>query len=265
MTAITATPNLARRSVTLTVTAAVGAFAVTAEPLGRDAYTVRTFGAPTSAPFDDLAAPFGIPITYRVIEAGVTTATVRLDSLDVRGSILSSTVDPSLSIAATIVTDQPHEWQARSAYFDVIARPDPLVAVDVMRYRSGTWAFLARTQTERRDLIALMRTGHPVMLRTSSPTVVDDAIALPLTLTETPLVDETGARVFTVEYQAVTREQGPYAGTADWTYNVLASTRATYAAVLTEFATYSALFTGPVPAIETRRPNHVGASWRIVL
>lgn len=244
MTSISAVPDLSAYAVTLTVTAAAGAYRVTAEPLGRPEYTVRTFGQPTTAPFADYAAPFGIPITYRVIEGTSTTAQVNA-TLDAVGTVLASTDNPALMAAVPIIEDRPHAWEARSAFFDVIGRPDPLVARDVMRYRSGSWAFVTANNDERAALISLVRSGSPVLLRTPCADRVDDAIALPLRMTEEPLVDETGThRVFRIDYQVVTREQGPYPGVGSWTYADLDTDYATYDAVLADYSTYLALFAG---------------------
>jgi hypothetical protein len=252
MTTISATPRPDLFAVALAVTGAGGVFTVTAYPSGRDPYAVRMVGNPWEvdpAPVIDYQAPFGVPIAYQV-NAPNGSAIVNT-SLDVSGCVLSSTVNPGEAVRVAVLADNPHEWEARSAWFDVIGRRDPLVAIDVMRYRAGSWSVYAAGNTARRDLIDLVTQGAPVLLRTSVPSRIDDALALPMRMTESPHVDEGGGRVFDIDYQAVTRPGGPYAGSLDWTYRALLTQVPTYAAVPGLFDSYRALRVGPPQAPAT--------------
>lgn len=249
MTTISATPRPDLFAVALAVAGAGGVFTVTAYPSGRPSYPVRVVGNPWEtdpSPVIDYEAPFGVPITYQV--SAPNGAAVASAQLAVTGCVLSSMVTPGQAVRVAVIGDDPHEWDARSAWFDVIGRRDPLVALDVMRYRSGSWTFYAAGNVARRDLIDLVTTGDPVLLRTSVPERVDDVVALPLRMSESPHVDAGGGRVFDIDYQAVTRTGGPFAGSLDWTYGALRTQVPTYAEVVNTFATYRALRVGPPQA-----------------
>jgi hypothetical protein len=249
---ITATPDRAAFAMALVVAGAGGApVTITAEPNGRAPYTVRPIGNSVADPFTvrDHEAPFGIEIRYTAT-LGATSATVLAAPLEVAGCVLSDTLRPSSGIGVRLLADHPHDWEARSAWFDVIDRPDPLVTVSPMRYRSGEWQIYARGNSERAALLGVITPGSPVLLRSGVPAAIDDAYALPLSVSESPHLDARGGRVFTVRYQAVTRTLGPYVGRGDWTYANLAAYVATYADLLPAFATYRDLYAGPptVPA-----------------
>jgi hypothetical protein len=260
---ITAEPVPARWAVALTVAGqGNAAVAIEAEPVGRAAYPVRLIGDPSGDPLtaDDYEAPFGVPIRYRVYVAGQLAASVLAEPVDVGACVLSSTNRPASALPVSIVSALPNEWQTRSTFFDVIGRRDPLVSVDVARYRSGEWGIYVRGNAARAALLELLTPGHPLLMRSGSE-FVDDVIALPLTWVEDPHLDETGGRVVTVRWQAVTRTLGPYRGLAEWSYAILANdpTLPTYAALLPAFATYRDLYAGPVvDPIDLPNPDPFG-------
>jgi hypothetical protein len=261
MITITPTARPDAFAVDLVVAGAGGApLTITAEPVGRDPYTVRAIGDPTADPatIRDHEAPFGVPIRY-LVRSDAGSASALFDGLDVSGVVLSDTLRPGSATRVDLLTDRPHEWEARSAWFDVVDRRDPVVAVGPMRYRAGEWSIYARGNGARRALLDLLLPGAPLLLRSSCPEVVDDAIGLPLRVREEPHVDETGGRVFTIGYQAVTRTLGPYAGAADWTYVDLAGFVPTFDEVPAAFATYAALFAGP-PTAPAQLPAPPAAS-----
>lgn len=253
---LTLTPHPDRYSVGVAVTgAAVGErLTVEATPLGRSPYLVRFIGGATgpAVTTEDEQAPFGVPITYTVtgsVTPGVVSETI--DGLDVTGSVLSSTVRPGAALPVRVNEDRPQEWEARSVWHDVIDRRDPLVTVSPMRYRSGEWLFAVVGASERATLLALLTTGEPMLLRSSCPERVDDVIALPLSMSMDPVMAGApeGTRILRITYQAVTRPLAPYAGTEGWTYGQLDAGTASYAIVLDDFATYTALYAGPPAAL----------------
>jgi hypothetical protein len=250
---LTVTPDPDRFAVSVSVTGATPGAAITVEafPLGRESYTVRFIGAAVGpdAQADDEMAPFGIPITYRATQSGdpgVVSQTAA--PLDVSGTVLTSTVRPGTALPVRVSEDRPQEWETRSAWFDVIDRPDPLVTVTPARYRGGEWLLATVGAAERASIVRLLATGEPVMLRASCPEQVDDVICLPLSWFSEPVMPDApqGTRTMRVTYQAVTRPIAPFSGSQEWTYAVLAARPGTtYATVAAEFATYSALFAGP--------------------
>lgn len=264
MLTITATPDPNRYSIALEVTGSGGAYVkITAEPVGRAPYTVRPIGTSTADPLrlSDHEAPFGVQIRYTA-ETSTESSSILAAPLEVSGCVLSDTLRPGSSVPVSLLADRPHEWEARSAWFDVIDRRDPLVTVGPMRYRAGEWQFYAFGNTARAALLALLLPGSPLLLRTSNPEVVDDVIGLPLRVAEDPHVSEFGGRVFTVRYQGVTRTLGPFVGAGDWTYADLADHAPTYAALLPEFVTYRDLYAGPSPApLEARSSSP--AAWGV--
>lgn len=253
---LTVTPMPERFAVRVEVNAAVAGVPVQVEafPVGREPYAVRFIGAPLgpSVTVDDEQAPFGIPITYRATQTGEPGVVSQTSApLDVTGSVLTSVVRPGTGLPVRVIEDRPQDWETRSAWFDVIDRRDPLVTITPMRYRAGEWILALNGAAARAQLINVLTTGEPVMLRSSCPEQIDDVICLPLSFSIDPVIASApqGTRTARVSYQAVTRPIAPFGGTSDWTYAALAARPATtYASVLAEFATYSALFAGPVPA-----------------
>jgi len=251
-------------SAVLRVTGQTGNVTLRAEPDGAAPYEVRVRGTdnPTATgPVVDYEVPFGRRVVYSAQDS-TGTAYATLEDAGVDVVVLSSTRYTDRTLEVTVLRDDPHEWEARSAWFDVIGREDPLVAVDVGRYRSGDLEVYVRRRDDRAALLMLLLAGDPLLLRAPCPDVIDDAILLPLRTSESPHLDNYGGRVWTVRYQAVTRVVSPYAGLSAWTYADLEADLDTYALVLEWFATYSTLAAGVrIPAPVETLP---GASWSVV-
>jgi hypothetical protein len=264
MIALTVTAQPSTYSALLTVTGQTGDVTIQALPDGSPPYEVRRRGdnPDATAPVVDYEVPFGRRVVYTATDStGVATAV--LDDAGVDVVVLSSTRYTDRLAVVTMTADTPHEWEARSAWFDVIGRVDPLVAVDVGRYRSGEWILYTSTTDERAALLALIIAGDPLLLRAPCRDVIDDAIVLVTRTREEPLVDNYGGRLWTLAYQAVTRALSPYAGLASWTYADLLLALADYTAVLDDYANYSTLLAGsPIPAPAPALPV---ASWSLVL
>lgn len=267
MIAVTVQADTRNATAVLTITGHVGAVVITATPDIGPAYTVRQTGTGSPDPLAviDYEVPLRTRVYYSVVDSADNVATAVLSEVPVDGCVLSSTFSPGNSARVRVVEDAPHSLEARSAWFDVIGRRDPLVSVDVMRYRSGRLTFYVLGNAQRSAVLGLMFPGDPLLLRTSFPERVDDVIFLPLNVDEDPLVDNTGGRTIAVDYQAVTRPIGPHPGSTVWTYTALEAFVDTYLEVLSAFPDYASLVLGPLtePVVV---PGPIGpASWTVVL
>jgi hypothetical protein len=267
MISVSVTPDNRTATAVLTITGHSGAVTITATPDRGPAYTVRQTGtgSPPSLVVVDYEVPLRTRVYYSVVDAADNVGAVVLDEVAVDGCVLSSTFTPTNSTTVRVVEDAPHSLEARSAWYDVIGRRDPLVSVDVMRYRSGSLSLYVRGNAQRSAVLSLFYPGDPLLLRTSLPERVDDMIFLPLNVDEDPAVDNTGGRVFSIDYQAVTRPIGPHPGSTVWTYTALASFVAAYVDVLSAFPTYAALVLGPLTEAAVLPSAPSPASWTLVL
>jgi hypothetical protein len=267
MIALSVTADARDATAVLTVTGHDGAVTITATPDRGPVYVVRQTGTGSPDPLVvvDYEVPLRTRVYYSVVDSANNVATAVLVEVPVDGCVLSSTFTPTNSARVRVVEDAPHSLEARSAWFDVIGRRDPLVSVDVMRYRSGRLTFYVRGNAQRSGVLSLMYPGDPLLLRTSFPERVDDVIFLPLNVDEDPVVDNTGGRTIAVEYQAVTRPIGPHPGSTLWTYLALEAFVDTYVEVLSAFPDYASLVLGPLTEAAVLPGPITPASWTVVL
>ena len=227
-------------------------FTWTAYPAGQDAYQVPLTAADASGRVTlDGLVPFGVKTVWQVRDS--TGATFDSDAHTVPGHfsgypVLADATDPSVYVAAVVVDQLANEWDGRSVWFDILDRRDPFVALAPLRLRNGTLTLYRRGSQDRRALLSLLSTGHPLTFRTTCPDTLDDVVALVSHVTE-ELADDTakaGGRLFHLDYQAVTRDLGPYAADPDRTWSDAAADAAspTWAAVVAGFATWQTYTAG---------------------
>lgn len=221
----TATASPDGTYVILTASGGVAPYVWTAYPTGLPAYPVPAADAyPDGSTTFDGFLPFGRSVLYQVRDAtSAVDDTPPITLPDPERSVLSDALDPTRSLAVTVVDQLPNEWQGRSVWFDVIDRRDPFVATAPMRLRGGTLALRTETADERLSLLALLADGSPLILRSPCHDAVDDVVMLADRVTESLIVesDKTGPRRFDVAYQAVTRELGPYVADPLWDWALL--------------------------------------------
>ena len=250
---ITATPDPGAMVVRLYVAGGVPPYTVAAQPSGgQPAYVVRSPQTPvtgdaTARNMLDGQAPLGQAVSYAVTDsagsAAVTAAAVTLVSTL---PVLSDALDPTRYITCTVVSQKPNHWAPRSVFYDVLGRRDPTVAIGPLRLRDGELVLATADNTARRALLNLLASGNPLLLRTPSPTTVDDVTLLVTDLNETLLIDgdHAGWSLWGLTYQGVTADLGPFAGDPSRTYATVVAGWPTYGDLPPAYADYAALLTG---------------------
>jgi hypothetical protein len=198
---------------------------------------------------EDRWAPIGVPLVYSwATQAGVeTTDPVTVDS---DRPVLSSAIRPGGSAQVVAVSQQPVRWEGRSVAHEVLSRPDPVVTMAPPKYHTAT----LRLHTDGRDgtdqVLVLLATGAPLILRTPCRDAVRDCTLLPLTWTEDVVSASrpSGARWLDIDYQAVTTDPMVYGGLPDWSWETLAAVPelSSYDDVVAMFGTWAATARGPV-------------------
>jgi hypothetical protein len=236
-------------AVRLTVSGGAPAYVAQANPAGdRAAYTVRTewSGTGASRVGVDGDAPLNTEIQYVVTDqlgAQAVSATVTIPA---DRPVIASAIDPTTALLVTVAGQKPNNWQARSVWFDVLGSRAPFVSVAPMRLRDGQLDLRAETRADRAALVDLLGLGHPLTLRAVCPDAVDDLVLLPLSVSESLMLTEApaGATVFSIQYQAVSRELGPYTSDPGRTWAQLVTEQATWADVLASYPDWAAVLAG---------------------
>lgn len=255
---LTVTPavDVGTAAVRLSVAGGVPPYVADASPGGdRPDYRVRTawssvVGDATARVGIDGSIPLGVPTQYVITDATgvqVTSAPVTADSAT---PILSDATDPGRAMPVLVVSQKPNQWQARSVWWDILGASAPFASVAPLRFRAGALALRIVGNVERSSLLALLRTGNPLVFRGTCEDAVDDVILLVETVDESLVLDDApaGATVWALTYQAISRELGPYAVDAGRSYATVKATFPTYDAVKATYATYDALRAGDATA-----------------
>lgn len=245
---LTATPVPAQGLVNLTVTGATGAITVKAyypTGAGTVSYTVRgSFVNGRVVP--DFDAPLGADIVYIATDAGppVTTSPQVIARLDSDTAWLTDMSSPAGGIPVVLLSETSMSSQGFSVPHKVLGTNAPLVTLEAMAYRSGTYEFLCATLGEYLGLRALLMPGGIMLLRSPCPSEYFDT---------TFIVAQFGPelrwnaapprqRVVTVDYQAVAADTAPPQDIA-WTWADVPTTFATWADVPVAVATWNELVT----------------------
>lgn len=249
---ITALVDPATKHVRLTITGGAPEYVVDAAPAGdRAAYRVRSVfskvaGDTTARIALDGDVPLNVPTQWVVTDRTGAQASSPVLTVDSAHPILADALDPSNAQPVVVVSQPPNTWEARSVWWDVLGQREPFASIAPMRLRSGELVLRVEGGVQRAALMAVMQSGHPVVLRSVCPDAVDDLTLLPEQVAESLVLDDSpsGARNVTIRYQAVTRELGPYAVDPGRTYEALPVEAATYGTLLGLYVDYRALLAG---------------------
>lgn len=246
---VTATPDNVTGTVRLDVTGGVPPYVADAAPAGgRPGYRVRTSWSGTAPNLTGVDGDLALntDVLYVVTDARGDQAQTAVVRVVVDHALLAPTDQPLRALPVVVEAQKPNTWEARSVWWPVLGRRDPFVSVAPMLYRAGDLVLRVEDRATAATLLDLLAPGWPFLLRTPCPDAVDDVVGLPLTVTEALAVDTapTGPTRWTLTYQAVSRELGPYAGDPGRTYATVVAQQATYADVLATFRTYAALLLG---------------------
>lgn len=226
---------------------------IDAYPRAGQSYRVRTMFTPqadgTVAAIDG-DIPLGIETSWIVTDTGSGAQTVvAVMTIDAPGPVFADALDPSRALLVTVVSQLPNEWAPRSVWWDVLGARAPFVSIAPLRYRNGPLVLRCESAAARSQLVTILATGSPFVLRTPCRDAVDDVIGIPDGSIVEALVLESnpaGPRTLTIPYQAVARELGEYRGQAGRTYALMLSETATYAGVPPKYATYADVLAGTI-------------------
>lgn len=250
--AVVAVIDASAHAVRFTITGGSGSYVLDASPAGGARYRVRSMltaivGDPTGRTGVDGDIPLNTPTTYIVTDAGTGSQFIAGPlTVDSAVPLLSDALDPTRVVAVAVRSQMPNGWDARSVWWDVLGTRAPFVSVAPLRYRSGPLTLYVADRVERDAVLGLLASGVPFVLRSPCPDAVDDVIGLPSSIREEPVIEgaDAGARLLTIDYQAVSRELGPYAGQGGRTYAIALSESASYDVVVSTYETYADWLSG---------------------
>jgi hypothetical protein len=163
----------------------------------------------TGNPITDYLAPLNIPISYVATDSlGEVGEETVIITVNPAMHVLADRFDPTTAVAVKIDADTlDNQWEARSTFYSILSRRDPIVAMDVPQLRSGSITVLEESRDQRYALQQLLATGHVLTLR-GACFQVDSFHLLPLGVSENWADPPTNItfrrRWLDIEYQAVT-------------------------------------------------------------
>lgn len=249
---VTATPDNGTGSVRLLIDGGTPPYVVDASPGGdRPDYRIRSVyanvaGQPAARAAVDGDLPLNTPTVYVATDATGAQALTPAVQVDSDVTLLSDATDPGRVVPVTVVSQKPNGWEARSVWWDVLGQREPFVSVAPLRLRSGPLVLRADTRRQRAALINLLSPGNPLVLRSPCPDAVDDLVLLATSVDESLVLEAlpAGPSHFTLDYQAVSRDLGPYAVDPSRSYAAVKAAWGTYGDVLAAYPSYDALRAG---------------------
>lgn len=246
MTTITATPDTATGSVTVTVTQT----AVVSKVLRSNAYGTQEVRAasgqfPTAATgttiLTDYEACHGLNtyIAYDAsgVQAATTTATLTVDK-----PWLTVPIAPNYSEQAETVTNFSAGRSTNSTSHNIIGRSDAVVVFGKLGMRTGTLEIFSTGVEDAERLSRVFSRGEAVFLKQQVPGM--DMYFIPEEVSYDPYdvagQDHTKYRV-QVRYTEVPRPFGNLAGALGWTFDAVASEFPTFDSLLGVFDDFDAL------------------------
>lgn len=222
---------------TLTVTGGTAPYTAVASPAGRDEYPVR--GTWAGGVTIDGDVPFGVPTQWTVRDSVGASVSSTVLTLDAAGPVLSDATDPTAYALVLVVSQPPNVWEAATRTWDILGTSDAFVSQAPMKRRTGDLVLYV-TPAERPDLLDLLSTGAPLLLRSPDHTVVDDLfLAVGSVRDELANPDAPrGGRRITLSYKQVSRDLGEYTSVSGRTWADLLTDAATWADVPTTFGTW---------------------------
>lgn len=234
MTTITATPDTAAGTITLTiahdapVTSLYRADANGTRPVRLPAGVLPTGTAGTLTVTDHEAALTGY-IEYRTNDAMTT--------LTLAGARLPRFVLPFTPVYAVQVETVNNYSAARtstSTAHEVIGRPDPVLNLGRLRPRSGSLEIITRAYAGYRDVEAVFERGAIVLYRQTEHQGMDMYFHCP-GITATP---DGGRWRVRLDYQEVTFPDGNLQTPAGWTFTALKNAGGTFNDVAQDYRNF---------------------------
>jgi hypothetical protein len=199
----------------------------------------------------DFEAPIGVELTYTAQSYNASgtlvdtqTATITIPSAGVCDTWLNDLARVTNTILITIASLPELDYSAPSNVHDIIARRDPIVSSDIAHTPSFELSFTTDTLDQRDQARSLLGNGVPVLLRTPPEDGIGNLYFAVLDYKEQRIVTAGTVpdRVFVVNGRQVQRpDPSLYKPLGVTTYQTVAATFATYAALRAGRATYDAV------------------------
>jgi hypothetical protein len=242
----TATVDTVTKTVSVLVAGGTPPYALQATPVGGAAYTVKGAwtGAGATLTKIDGEVRLNLGTQYSATDAASGAASSATVTVTATEDVLSNAQDATQVVPVLVVSQTEQEWEARTVTWDVLDREDPFISTGPMRLRSGPLV-LRVSQDERADLDALLQTGAPLLLRSVTPTAVDDMTFVVQRRSTRLVLDDlpSGDRLYTLDYQAVSRDLGVISA-ATRTWNDVLAEASTWTDLQVKFATWDDVRTG---------------------
>lgn len=231
------------KSVSLTVSGALGAITVRAYPPGLPSYAVRASFANGRASVD-YDVPLNTDVVYIATDAGPPATqspqvVVRVNSSTAMLSVMTSPVQVA---AVDVLADTNQTYEGASTPHKVIGTNAPLVTIEPPAYRSGRYRLRCPTIGDWLAIRAMLMTGAVMLLRSPCPTEYADTSFIMVTgnniigwSSQPPRV-----RVFELDYQATAPDTNPPADLA-WTWGDVPGAAATWADAPVKWVTWADL------------------------
>lgn len=149
--------------------------------------------------------------------------------------------NPLYSVAVETVTDYGATRTTSATVHEIIGRPDPILALGLMRPRSGNLEVFSKTYQNARDVEALFERGQVALYRQAENPGADMyLVGLEVSTQQTEYV----AWLTTIRYQEVAPPAAPVLTRPDWTFDALAAEYETFEDVTKAYASFNQLTIG---------------------
>lgn len=146
--------------------------------------------------------------------------------------------NPLYAVVVETVTDYSAARTTSATVHEIIGRPDPILALGLMRPRAGRLEVFSRTYQDARDLESLFERGQVAMYRQpENPGADMYLVALDLETRQ----EEQVAWITTINYQEVNAPAGDVLTRMDWTFDALAEAHDTFEDVTRAYANFNQL------------------------
>lgn len=243
---LTAVADLATGRVDLAITGTAQVLAITrADDNGTRLVRLRENALPAAAPLTvtDYEPALSGQIQYRVkTQDGELTAWVTLarPGLPLAPRFVLPH-NPLYAVAVETVTDYSAARTTSATVHEIIGRPDPILALGLMRPRNGSLEVFSRTYQDARNLEALFERGQVAMYRQAENPGADMyLVSLGLETRQ----EEQVAWLTTINYQEVMAPAGHVLTREDWTFDALAESLDTFEDAALAYANFNQLTVG---------------------
>jgi hypothetical protein len=149
---------------------------------GQSVLIYTSTGAVAAITVEDITAPLGVPVTYRLVLTFTDGSTFTLPAgpVTITGTTGCYLTDPATSktIRINLVRWPIRTRAGRGALLDVLNRPDPVGLIDAHRTPAGTWTLYTATDAAGDELDGVLDSVGPIVLRTQPTSSIKSVTVL---------------------------------------------------------------------------------------